>query len=231
MKISDLLINNVIYIIILFLILSALTYNYFYFLAIGIDISSIPISLIDYINNMQWYWIVSFIIYLIYIEIPLRKIEGFKTEEELIKTSKNPEKFRKIPNQPYKFLCIISIIIIITFLVKKIFSLNILLNDEGIGISVFVVTLCLLDWVLRSENISRRIIVIILVLYFLTIIGAWGYFNGINANNKKIKDILILNDNKKIHCAILRNFNDVILIRDINSYMFVSKSDIKAIKY
>jgi hypothetical protein len=231
MKISDFFIHNILYIFTFFLILASLIYNYFYFIAIGMDNSSIPVSVIDYINNMEWYWIIPLILYFMYVEIPLKKIEKFQTDKEIIKSSSNPKKTEKIRSFPYKIICIISIIIIITFITKKIFNLNIFLNKEEVGISVFIITLCLLDWVLTDENISINTIIIIVILYILTSIGTMGYLNGINSKYKKMKEVLILNNDKKIHCVILRNFNNVILIKDINSYIFVFKENIKLIRY
>lgn len=231
MKIRDILTNNFIYIFIFLLFLSTLIYNYFYFLAIGINNFSIPISMIDYINNMEWYWIIPLILYFIYIEIPLKKIENFQTEEELIKHSPNPEKTKKIRSFPFKMLCFISIIGIIIFIIKKIFNLNIILNEEEVPTLLLIINFCLFDWILRDKNLSKNIIIIIFVAMILTSIGIVGYFNGINTKYKKVKEILVLKNNKKIHCTILRNFNDVLLVKDINSYMFIFKENIRIIRY
>ena len=180
---------------------------------------------------MQWDWLIYFVLFLVYIEIPLRRIENFKNEKEIIKTSNNPKKIKKIRNSPYIMICFMSIIFCIIFLIEKIFDLNIQLPYQSIGLLLFTITLCLFDWIIKSENISLNISIIVIVLEILAVIGVNGYFNGNKAKLKEIKEILIFNDNKKIHCAVLRNFNNVILIKDINSYMFISKSDIKAIKY
>lgn len=92
-------------------ILSAVTlslsvfYDFSFLSALGLDFIEVQTTLSDHLRSAV-VWIPPVLVaiaFVMLVELVTRRIEGFKSEEEIVSASKNPEKLRRFRNRPAQF--------------------------------------------------------------------------------------------------------------------------------
>ena len=99
-------------------IAASICYEIAFFMGFGVGIKDAPIGTADFLRGwLQWsaYGWGLFAGYFIS-NILIRRIEGWKTEEQIIASAKDPEKLRRFRNSPYKFIRLGAIFLGMQFL-------------------------------------------------------------------------------------------------------------------
>ncbi|WER46599.1 hypothetical protein CupriaWKF_03165 [Cupriavidus sp. WKF15] len=191
-------------------------FDYGYLQALGLNFADVPTTMADHVRDaLLWVplALTAFITY-IYMELFTRRIEGGLTEEEIVRTSKNPERVARFRRLPYKFFVIIAIAIIFA---------HSLFGDafaKGMWFAAPIMTFEIIRWAFSHTAVAdsfhpefRRALVVVLPISFFMYF--FGYGKGIEQLAQKPNVQLILTDSSQvIPVTILRQLDKGILVKE-----------------
>jgi|GEM_PF-6687469 len=199
----------------------SVVYNYAYFLALGITLSQIPITISDIINTaFVWMPFVTIMVGSGFLFILITKrIEQGMTEEEIINSTSNPMRTAKLREMPFKVLEVIAIIAVIFFFLFG--------QQNKSLLSIFLFFMVFWFWFGKKLSdhpriIQRRSTLLRLSIVFLPVIVGFifarGYDDAIDIISKQEPDAIVqLTNGNKISVVVLRNFDKGILVRKLGN--------------
>jgi hypothetical protein len=214
----------------------SVVYNFAYFMAAGISLSQIPLTLSDIVNSIfVWTPFVTLVAAAGWLFILITKrMEQGMTEKEIAQSTSNPEKTEQRRDLPFIIVEWTSVVAV---------SLFILFGQQLYRSLSAVFTMFMVFWFFIGRKLSdhprimeRRSLWLKLIIVFAPIIIGFvftrGYDDAIHAISQTAPNsIIYLADKEKISGVTLRNFEKGILIRklDSNKLTFLPWLDILSI--
>jgi hypothetical protein len=198
------------------IVIFSVIYEAAFFWGLGISINQTPLSASDFLRDwVEWSaYVIPVILIIIIFELTTRKIEGWQTEEQLIQSSSNPEKTRKLRESPYWLYIAIGFLGIFLF---------VLLGEAFLGIAQVGFLLCItffLLWVFKGSpfNITKSI-------YRVMFISLWLSITFLIYGYKKGSDIATTEVNRSIgQVDLLENYPKMDVIRIYDHWTLVKFS-------
>lgn len=193
-------------------IIFSLSYEISFFWGLGISINQTPLSLNDFIRGwIEWLpTLIPLIIFLGLYELTIRRIEQWKTEEELINQSSNPKMMRKLRDSPYRFIVFLGILGIIQFILFGEYFLQM----AQLGVLVIIIFYTI--WVLQGSpiNLDKKLFLIIyLTIFVLSLFLVNGYQKGSKVASGNQAEISITIDKNNSTLKTIRIFDQWSLVR------------------
>ena len=196
---------------------SSIIYDWGYFYALDLSFSEIPTTLADHIrSSLVWAPVIAFTAFLItFYQLLTRRIERGLTEEEIIESSPDPERTRKMRSRPYKVILILAFIILISYIFfGEIFSM-------GLPTALVIIWFWFSSWANRHPRIlQRRSLAILFMIHWIPPFVIWMGFFGYNAARNQIKEeqpshIVYLNEvpQKVLNTNVLRSFERGMIVK------------------
>ncbi len=162
-------------------ILCSALYEFMYFQGFGLSIRDVPINTTDLVKGWaEWGAYGGGILFGIFVnELLLSRIEGWKTEGEIISSSSNPQQTKKIRESPYKLIFWTGILLFVGFLVIG----EAAAVPTMLGFIVVIATF--LKWLLIGSPYESFLYEQRISIFIVANIGfaVLGFSNGVNAMN------------------------------------------------
>jgi len=155
--------------------LVSMVFDIGYFKELGYPMSELPTTLSDHVrSSMNWVsWILVSISFTLFMELLTGKIEGGRSEEEIVSESPNPRKTYLFRRSPYYFILAICIMVVVLY---KIFGG---LFKIGLPLSSFIVWGSFASWAQSPRRIQeRRSKALRMTIIILPAIGFLAYTSG-----------------------------------------------------
>lgn len=131
----------------------SIVYDFFFFMGLGVDLSMTPIGPVDFLRGwMEWtskgfFYFLGLLLHLI-----VRRIESWKTEDEIVNATSNPQKFRELRESSIKLIywCAGVSFSVFLFLGEMVYPFAIL----GIVIAGCLV----IFWFLRETSLAETLL-------------------------------------------------------------------------
>jgi hypothetical protein len=218
-----------------FALILSIIYDWGYFYAIGISFAEIPTSISDHIRSaLLWLPNTILAIFLVLtFEYINQRVERGLTEEEIVNSSKNPEKLKKFRNGPALLFRIFAPAAIVGFL---------LMGDTYSSIlplALIITWTMLCEWLTNSPLIKlRRSEASILLFKVLPMVFFYVFFMGYNSSTSLAKTqkanflIQTLSEKEPVKVSPLRYFDRGVLVlkTEINSIYLIPWSQITSIQ-
>jgi len=163
---------------------SSIVYDWGFYYALNLSFSELPTSLTDHIrSSLVWAPVVAFTAFLVTIyELLTSRMEGGMTEKEIIESSADPERTRKMRSRPYKFMTIVAVIILFSYILfGESFS-------KGLPLSLILVWFSFSSWANRHPRIlERRPPALLFMIHWIPAFIIWMAFAGYNDARGQIK--------------------------------------------
>jgi hypothetical protein len=163
---------------------TSIVYDWGFYYALDLSFSDLPTSLADHIRStLVWAPVVACTAFLSMIyELLTRRIEGGMTEEEIIQGSPNPERTSRMRSRPYKFMTILAVIILFSYILfGESFS-------SGLPIALMLVWFSFSSWANRHPRIlERRPPALSFMIHWIPPFIIWMAFAGYNDARSQIK--------------------------------------------
>lgn len=193
-----------------FAVASSLIYEVCYFWGLGIGIARAPLSPSDYLTGWtEWSSVGLYFFLGMFVNvIVFGRIENWKSEEELIANSKNPEKLRKLRNGPAKAFIVFAFALGLIFIVVGEVNLVAFLPF------IFLSLLAIVIWLAKGSAFEDQLRTsrIQVLIGTLIICGINGFSHGTNVlahANKSQFATIIEGQNKQV----IRIFDQWTLVR------------------
>jgi hypothetical protein len=171
---------------------------------------------------------------LVIIELALKRLEHGMTEEEIIQSSSNPERTRKIRNSPTKMLYVVIVLMVATYvLFGSRFSFN-------LQLPLICLWFIFSAWVNSHPRIQEsRPEYLRLIIHWVPPILIFLFFMGQNSFNgiadSAPEHLIKINNSKEnaIEASVLRNLENGVLIyhHESKTFQFIGWSNIANIKH
>jgi len=211
-------------------------YDWGFTQALGLKLINLPTTISDHFRTgLDWspYLLVLVFLYSA-IEFQFQRVERGLTEQEIIESSKNPEKTKKFRERPWKFIKWIFLLMFFSY---------ILLGDSYLSpaswylpIMLSFVWLYFAEWCYSSPLIKlRRNWVLQAAFTFLPIIFILAFFSGYKASVAAIREPKRVNitfslPSPNLKGNLLREFErGVLIIIDSDNLTFIPWTRIKSI--
>lgn len=209
-------------------------YDWGYLTALGLSFSSLPTSLSDHLRSAL-NWLPGAIAYMalgVIFELVTRRIEGGKSDRELIASSKHPKIARIFRVGPDKAIVLLSEMAIVLW---------VMLGDQfrdGLWVLIPIVWLNFSAWVIAHPGIRARTSrAVLLAFAFAPAAAASVYFLGDKTARADVKDreapAVVIAGAKSSHdggCLLVRTFESVAIVRDATGDVSVIRTaDISSI--
>lgn len=195
----------------------SLIYDWGFFSALNISFNELPTSIADHARTaLDWAPFIAAMLIVASVYLLLtQRIEGGKTEQEIVGSSPNPEKVRKLRAAPDKFLRYIALASVGTFL---------LFGEHGASglLVVGLLWIGFADWAQEHPRIvARRSWK---VRAAITLVPAIAYFMWVTGRSEAIilyravptSKVVLAGDKGSVDVTILRFFDKGMLVRETN---------------
>lgn len=210
-------------------------YDWGFFYALDLNFNEIPTTITDHFRTgILWFPpLIALIVFYYAIEFQFQRVEMGLTEEEIIASSKNPEKLRRFRGLPYKlFAWIAPLGVLNYFLIGDIVagSLPLFLTISWVTFADWCYSARLIQ-LRRNKNIQTAF-TLIPVVAFLAFFS--GYNNSITASQHKPKEfsIVLTSKGENVEGKILRSFEKgILLLSSVNKISFVPWPQIRSLEF
>ncbi len=131
----------------------SIVYDFFFFIGLGINLSMTPIGPVDFLRGwMEWTSKGMFYFIGLMIHFIVRRIESWKTEEELIKSTSNPEQMKKIREMPLK---------LIFWIAAALFSVYLIFGEVVYSVAILGIIVAgsfFISWFLSGTTFSETVL-------------------------------------------------------------------------
>lgn len=214
-------------------------YNYSYFYALGLPSHFLPLTLLDYSETtLLWSMPMGAVLAgILFVELVLKRLEGGLTEEELIQSTSNPERTRKLRESPYKFIKLI-VIIFAPIPVLKYLLFGLVTHPIVYYVPIlFVSWIMISNWLFGHYRIRQRTTIFFRLFVFAApLVAMFMFRQGYNTalhdlTNPTMQYIIFTKDtqNNGNQVNVLRTFNQGVLVSSHKELVFYNWSDIKEI--
>lgn len=156
-------------------LLASLVYDWGFFSALNLSFLEVPSSLSDHVRSaLLWFPKVFVSLGAIFVfEMLTRRIERGMSEDELIKSSPDPQWTRKFREGPLRFLSYVSVFVIVGYILAGVFFLQLL------PLALCTLWFAFSAWAQSAPLIlARRPLALRLAGHFVPPIAIWLYFAG-----------------------------------------------------
>jgi hypothetical protein len=200
-------------------------YDWGFVFALGLNFAYLPSTTADHFHSgLLWFPpLLGLVLAYFAIEYQLQRVEGGRTEQEIIQSSHNPEKIRKFRESPRRLLPWIAILGLFTWILVGDFMASVQ------PIFVSIVWIGFAEWCYSAPLIKhRRSRNVQLCFTFLPVVGILAFFSGYNAAVdaaiRKPSEITIEREPPLVAVSgkILRTFEKGLLLleeKDVISFM------------
>lgn len=214
----------------------SLVYDWGFYNAAGLTFNDIPSTITDHLRS-SLVWLPKAAISLaglIIIELALKRLEHGLTEEEIIQSSKNPERTRKIRNSPTKMIYVVILLMVATYILfGSRFNFN-------LQLPLICFWFIFSGWINSHPRIQeRRSESLRLIIHWVPPILIFLFFMGQNSFNSIVDSkpqhlIYIANSAENtIEGSVLRNLENGALIyhHESKTFQFIEWSNIAKIQH
>ena len=203
-------------------IIVSFVYDWGFFFALGVSFAEAPTTITDHVRSwLVWLpWLAPATIILFGIEFLTRRIERGMTEDEIVESSSNPSRTRKLRNSPGRFISYLGPVMIICWLLfGDLFSDGFF---AGLAICWFMFAASVLYHPTVKHLYPRSLS---LCFFYIPAIAVfvfyWGYSSAHTKTaytpvSYKIYTATASDSTKPSHIKLLRSFENWLLIRDNN---------------
>ena len=209
-------------------------YDWGFVYAIGIDLMSLPTTISDHFRTgVVWFpYLLAFIFIYFAVEFQFQRVEMGLTEQEIVESSKNPEKLKKFREGPWKLIKWTAPLAIFNYiLIGDIMSsaLPLMLSIMWMGFAEWCYSAPLIQ--LRRNWESQA------AFTFLPIIFIIAFFSGYNAavdasmREPKQVNVTFSQQHQPLNGNLLREFErGIFILSDDGHVNFIPWEQIKRIK-
>ena len=209
-------------------------YDWGFVYAIGIDLMSLPTTISDHFRTgVVWFpYLLAFIFIYFAVEFQFQRVERGLTEQEIVESSKNPEKLKKFMEGPWKLIKWTAPLAIFNYiLIGDIMSsaLPLMLSIMWMGFAEWCYSAPLIQ--LRRNWESQA------AFTFLPIIFIIAFFSGYNAavdasmREPKQVNVTFSQQHQPLNGNLLREFErGIFILSDDGHVNFIPWEQIKRIK-
>lgn len=213
----------------------SLIYDWGFFHAANLNFQEIPSTLSDHLrSSLNWLPRAALVIGIIFIiELFLKRIEKGMTEEEIIQSSKKPEKTRKFRESPKYFIIAIALLSLAAYIMFG------ELYAQDLGFPIVILWFLFSAWVNSHPRIKeRRSPEIRLLIHWLPPIVIWLFFMGQNSFESILRSsprntVYYTSASDKLNeVSVLRNLERGILVYEHkrNKIIFIEWASIQKIE-
>lgn len=127
-------------------------YEFFYFLGFGTQLSETPLTTIDFLRGwMEWSSTGKYFFLGLCVHLLISRIESWKTEEEIVNATSNPEKTRQTRDAPFRAIAWLSGLLLLGLLiVGEIYYMPAMLG-------MMVISISLVLWIAKGSPLGPAI--------------------------------------------------------------------------
>ncbi|SDN39923.1 hypothetical protein SAMN04488516_10212 [Desulfonauticus submarinus] len=209
-------------------------YDWGFVYAIDIDLMSLPTTISDHFRTgVIWFpYLLAFVLMYFAVEYQFQRVEKGLTEQEIIESSKNPEKLKKFREGPWKLIKWTAPLAVFNYiLIGDIMSsaLPLMLSILWMGFAEWCYSAPLIK--LRRSWESQAAFTFLPIIFILAFFS--GYNAAVDASMRKPKQVIITFSQKSPHLKgkLLREFERGVFILNHNDHVtFIPWGQIKSIK-
>lgn len=209
-------------------------YDWGYVYAIGIDLMSLPTTISDHLRTgVIWFpYLLAFVFVAFAVEFQFRRVEKGLTEQEIIESSKNPEKLKKFREGPWKLIKWTAPLAVFNYiLIGDILSsaLPLMLSIVWMGFAEWCYTAPLIQ--LRRSWESHAAFTFLPIIFILAFFS--GYNAAVDAAIREAEQVSITLSKKSLPFKgnLLREFErGILVLNDSNNVTFIPWGQIEIIK-
>lgn len=202
-----------------FCLAASLLYDWGFYLALDLSFLEVPSVLSDHVRSaLLWFpKVAGSLGALLISEMFIQRMEKGMSEDEIIASSPNPERTKRLRESPHKLIALIAMLGVIGYVIAGDLFLGILPLGLCIGWITFSV------WAQSPERLLvRRPIAIRLAIHALPPIAMWLFFTGYNDAVRLYQpsagssQISIRNTSKPESVVLLRQLDKGLLVKEQN---------------
>jgi len=209
-------------------------YDWGYVYAIGIDLMSLPTTISDHLRTgVIWFpYLLAFVFVGFAVEFQFRRVERGLTEQEIIESSKNPEKLNKFREGPWKLIKWTAPLAVFNYiLIGDILSsvLPLMLSIVWMGFSEWCYSAPLIQ--LRRSWESQAAFTFLPIIFILAFFS--GYNAAVDASIREPEQVSITLSKQPLPVKgnLLREFErGVFFLSDSNNITFIPWGQIESIR-
>ncbi len=215
-------------------IVASLIFDWGFFFALNLSFLEIPSGLSDHVRSaLIWFpKVVTALGGIFVFEMLTRRIEQGMSEEEIIRSSSNPEQTARLRDSPYKLVAYSAVFLVVAYVLVG----DILLAMLPFGL--IVLWFIFSGWAQSHPRIiKRRPFHLRLAAHFLPPIAIWLFFAGYNDAVRMFQStvpssrLTLTNATSPTPATLLRQLDRGILIKDAdNTVSFLPWSEIKKVE-
>jgi hypothetical protein len=214
-------------------IVLSLTYEMFYFFGMGTSLSNTPLNTSDFLRGwLNWYpYIFGSVTGYIFLELTIRRLELWQTEEQIISSSSNPEALRRKRERPYVFGKYLGILFIFLFAI---------LGEKflyGFCFGLTILVSYFLGWVLQgspwsiSSSDLKKIFTFLIALIFLAAYS-WKKGGDVHKNSETQTVYQVTSEKSTTPQKVIRIFDQWSLVHlNENNYAWVNHQSSTSIQF
>lgn len=203
-----------------FSVVISVFYDWGFLFALDISFAGAPTTISDHVRSwLVWMpKVVTAVLFLLVVELLLRRLEGGKTEEEIVKSSTDPTWTEKFRRSPYKAMEVFGVLIVASWLLFG----NMFL--DGLFVGIIICWFLFMGWVFGHPVVrDRHPEPFRLFVFWGPPLMLWFFFVGFNAAKSATTSSSMLHrlqmiahgaDSGPQEAHILRSFEKWLLIQE-----------------
>jgi hypothetical protein len=214
-------------------LIASVAYDWGYLFALSIGFSQVPTSIGDHVRTALL-WLPNTVIGLLIVsvfELATRRIEGGKTEDEIMAGMAHDSWIARFRRSPSSLFLIGAVLVLVLYT---------LLGDifwEGVPVAVVVLWACFLSWVYahpvvraRTPRVARLVLLLGGMLLIL-VVGS-GYAAGRRVFRDTPHDVVTLQSGQQLTVIVLRTLDKGLLVKvaGLDFATFVPWSDVRSMR-
>jgi hypothetical protein len=207
----------------------SVVYEFFFFLGLGTDLSHTPLNPVDFLRGwMEWANTGQYIFFVFLTHLLIRKLESWKTEEEIVASSSSPELTRKIRNSPHRYIIWLGGILLMKFLI-----VGEIHYQSGI-IGIIITSIIIFDWIVDGSPQSSNIFNAKLPLFWFALIfcGLNAFKIGTSVYDARTEPLYVTKISSGKYVEVVRVFDQWSLVRlDKREFAWVFHQSDREIKF
>ena len=207
-------------------------YDWGFLHALGLGFREIPTTVTDHFRTgLMWFPYLIFLIIAYYaIEYQFQRVEKGLTEEEIINSSKKPDRLRKFREGPYRLMTWIAPLGILNFFLigdAVAAVLPIFLSITWLSFAGWCYSAPLIQ--LRRNKLAQAAFTLLPVIFIIAFFS--GYNNAVEAAQRKPFEVAVnlTKDESSMDGKLLRSFDTGIMIMSSELITYIPWSQIKSI--
>lgn len=206
-------------------------FDWGFYSALNLSFMQVPSGISDHVRSaLIWFpKVVATLGGLVVFEMLTKRIEQGMTEEEILQSSSNPERTKRLRDGPYKVIAYIAVFIVVAY---------ILLGDIFLGGLAFGLIVCWFVFSAWAQShpriVERRAIYLRFAVHFLPPIAIWLFFAGYGdavtmfRNTAPALKLTVTNTSSPVPVTLLRHLDRGLLVKEVNnSISFIPWSEIR----